>query len=148
MVAYIDVSFEGEEKQYGIRPGIAIAAPQVGLGVSLIYLNFVDEDDTHHQYFLANPKIITESNERSYLPAGEGCLSVKQEHPGIVPRARFVTVSATIYPTQEKIEIKAGGLLSICLQHEIDHLHGRLFYDRINPFSPDNIEKDWHQVER
>jgi peptide deformylase len=134
MISYVDASFNDEDDKYKIRPGIAIAAPQVGLNQRIIYINFEDEDG-HHNYLLANPVISKASSLMSFLKNGEGCLSVDDEKSGIVPRHFQIEVTAFDLFEEKEVVIECKNLLSICMQHEIDHLDGKLFYDRINPFN-------------
>ena len=65
-------------KQYGIRPGVGIAAPQVGVNKRMFAMNavdFLDEKETRYLFAIINPTILQKSKEMTYLPGGEGCLS-------------------------------------------------------------------------
>ena len=102
--------------------GIGLAAPQVGRSERLA---IVDVDD--QRYALINPEIVwEEGSERSE----EGCLSIPDIY-GDVDRAQRVLVRALDLEGKQ-IEIEATDLLARCLQHEIDHLHGRLFIDYLS----------------
>lgn len=140
MTTYIDACYYDEYKQYHIRPGIAVAAPQMGVNVNIIYIHFdetnADGTVTEHKYLLANPKILQQSVIESYLEHGEGCLSVKIHYEGYVYRAKKILVEAIDLFTNEVVQINMDNFLSICCQHEIDHLHGILFYDHINKENP------------
>ena len=82
-----------------------------------------------------NPKIVSYSNEMIAADVGEGCLSVNRDVEGHVPRYARVTVEG--YDIDgNKIKVRAREELSIAFQHEIDHLNGILFYDRINKDKP------------
>lgn len=131
MVSYIDACYNQQYQQYHILPGIAIAANQVGLDKKVIYVHF--NDGKEHKYLLANPKIIANSIGKCYLKNGEGCLSVRQTIKGHVARFNKIKVQAIdmLNNNQDTI-INAEALLSICLQHEIDHLSGILFYQKID----------------
>ena len=131
MVNYIDASYEERDQEFDIKGGIAIAAPQVGCDKKIIYLHFFDGQE-EQKYLLANPKIVATSVAMCYLKSGEGCLSVKKEYQGHVKRFNKVKVEAFDMLNNKPITINAEGLLSICLQHEIDHLSGILFYQRID----------------
>jgi len=138
MVNYIDACFFNQDEELGIRAGIAVAAPQVGCDKKIIYVHFIDINDVEHRYLLANPEIVATSVQKCYLAAGEGCLSVKKEHPGHIVRYNKIKVQALDMLNDNKpITIKAEGMLSICLQHEIDHLSGVLFYQHIDKKHPD-----------
>ena len=122
-------------KKYKLKEGVGVAAPQIGLNKRIFAVRAEDENEKLHEYVLANPKIISHSEELTYLPNGEGCLSVKKEIPGIVPRYKRLKITG--YNVDgELIEIKAKGFIGIILQHEIDHLNGKMFYDHINKASP------------
>lgn len=102
--------------------GIGLAAPQVGRSERLAV---VDVDD--QRFALINPEIVwEEGSERSE----EGCLSIPDIY-GDVDRAQRVLVRALDLEGKQ-IEIEATDLLARCLQHEIDHLHGRLFIDYLS----------------
>lgn len=88
---------------------------------------------------LVNPKITVSSVKKSYLAVGEGCLSVDDYHPGKVYRSYRITVEAYDGLKKENVTIKAEGFEAIVLQHEIDHLNGILFYDRIDKNDPDKV---------
>jgi peptide deformylase len=135
MVSYIDACYQKQDQKYNIRSGIALAAPQVGLLKKVIYIHF-DINKKEEKYLIANPKIIAESMMYAYITDGEGCLSVETEHKGVVQRRDRIVVDAFDLISQKPIHIDAQGILAICLQHEIDHLNGILFYDRINHNQP------------
>lgn len=120
--------------KYDIRPGIGLAAPQINVKKRMIVVLVEDENENLHEYALYNPKIVSHSVEMTHLEYGEGCLSVDRDVPGIVPRYARITVQATTYE-EEKISIRLKGLLSIVFQHEIDHLNGVMFYDRIEDYN-------------
>lgn len=104
----------------------------------MIAVHVEDEKGKLYSYALFNPKIVSHSVEKSYLKNGEGCLSVDEPHPGLVPRHARVTVKG-YNMNGEEVKIRLKGLPAIAFQHEIDHLNGILFYDRIdqeNPFGP------------
>lgn len=125
-------------QKYGLRPGIGLAAPQINVSKRMIAVHVEDEKGKLYSYALFNPKIVSHSVEKSYLKNGEGCLSVDEPHPGLVPRHARVTVKG-YNMNGEEVKIRLKGLPAIAFQHEIDHLNGILFYDRIdqeNPFGP------------
>ncbi|KIY21873.1 peptide deformylase [Mesobacillus subterraneus] len=122
-------------QKYGLRPGIGLAAPQINVSKRMIAVHLTDEKDNLISYALFNPKIISHSVERSYLTAGEGCLSVDETIPGYVPRYARVTVRGIDLEGQE-VKLRLKGLPAIVFQHEIDHLNGIMFYDHINKQDP------------
>jgi len=110
--------------------GVGLAAPQVGILRRLIIVGipagFEREDDPEVRLTLINPEIVKASG-RQVGP--EGCLSMPG-WVGDVPRSMHVTVKARDLDDRE-VRLKASGFLSRVLQHEIDHLDGILFIDRI-----------------
>lgn len=125
-------------EKYGLRPGIGLAAPQINVSKRMIAVHVEDDKERLYSYALFNPKIVSHSVELSYLQSGEGCLSVDEPHPGFVPRHARVTVKGYDLNGKEVI-VRLKGLPAIAFQHEIDHLNGILFYDKINkenPFAP------------
>ena len=123
------------EKHPEVRSGVGLAAPQIGKNIKLIAVYFND-GKKDIEYVLVNPKIVAESAQKCYLSSGEGCLSVPENHEGYVYRHFRIKVKAYNILTKKDEVIDARGYLSIVLQHEIDHLSGILYYDRINNFEP------------
>ena len=122
------------------REGVGLAAPQIGVKkrMLVVYYPTGEESRPYVQWQLVNPKIISNSIRKAYLSAGEGCLSVDAEHQGYVLRYFKIVVKAYDAAKEENVTITARGYEAIVLQHEMDHLDGILFYDRIdkrNPFS-------------
>lgn len=108
--------------------GIGLAAIQVGKSNSFIVYDIQQQDDVRNLQVLVNPRII--EMEGQIISENEGCLSVP-DYRSDVKRAERVLVEG--YDREGKPErIEADGLLAILLQHEIDHLEGRLFIDRIS----------------
>lgn len=145
MTNYVDASFLKSHELYGIRPGIAVAAPQLGLLKKIIYIHFSDHE-TEHRYLLANPEIISKSQMLACLSTGEGCLSVPIDHDGYIARNYKIVVKALDLFTGEQIEISATEWLSVCLQHEIDHLSGILYTDHINKKNPYYLDANWLMI--
>ncbi|MET3681987.1 peptide deformylase [Alkalibacillus flavidus] len=136
MVQFLKNSQDEEmAEKHNLRPGVGLAAPQLGLSKRMMAVHFTDENDRHYSYGLFNPKIHSHSVERTYLPNGEGCLSVDREVPGIVPRYARITVKATTLEGED-IKLRLKGFAAIVFQHEIDHLNGVMFYDHINDEDP------------
>ena len=127
---------EEKSEKYNLRPAVGLAAPQVGEFIQIIRV-MVDQDEGDPKiYLLANPKIIAHSVQQAALKGGEGCLSVEIVHEGFVKRAARITVRAYDILSQQETLIKEHGYAAIVLQHEIDHLNGILFYDRIDAKDP------------
>lgn len=118
-------------EKYNLRPGMGLAFPQLGILKRVIMIVHEEEPQVFTNYVVINPKIISNSQEIIAAEAGEGCLSVNRDVDGHVPRFARVTVEG--YDLEgNKIRIRAREELSIAFQHEIDHLDGILFYDRID----------------
>ncbi|MDJ0852022.1 MAG: peptide deformylase [Myxococcota bacterium] len=111
------------------EPGIGLAAPQVGEAVRLIVVDteWTEEDAERNPLVLVNPDL---SDAEGKITWTEGCLSVP-DFQADVERAEKVVLTATDLDGQE-VRIEAEGLQAVCFQHEIDHLDGRLFIDRIS----------------
>lgn len=139
-------------EKYDLRPAVGIAGVQIGLlkRICAIYVKNYDEDgnSTHDDsYALVNPRIISHTQKQSYLKDGEGCLSVDYNVEGYVPRYAKVTVKGYDVLTDKEVTIVARGFLAICLQHELDHFDGKLFYDHINKEHPKMPIKDAMVIE-
>ncbi|MEK5231276.1 peptide deformylase [Lysinibacillus sp. FSL K6-0232] len=128
-------------KKYKLRPGSGLSANQIGLDKRMFAVLFNDHEQRQEMMFI-NPKIISHSVNMIYLPEGEGCLSVNRPVHGFVPRYERIKVKAYDIHGQEFI-MSLQGYGAIVVQHEMDHLNGIMFYDRINkenPFKlPDNV---------
>ena len=138
MLKYVDDSTVEEiaEKE-NLRPAVGISAIQIGIPKKMTAIILKDgEGNKICEYALINPKIISNSLEKAYLEAGEGCLSVNRSHEGYVYRSARVKVKAYDLLQEKEIIIKAEGYLAIVLQHELDHFKGILFYDHINKTDP------------
>jgi len=136
MIEYLTNSqIEEKAEKYDLRPGMGLAAIQ--LGIPKRYLTIVHEvdDGVFDNYVIVNPKIVSSSIEKIYVEDGEGCLSVNRETIGIVPRHARITVEG-YDPKGNKISIRAREELAIAFQHEIDHLNGILFIDHIDKNNP------------
>ena len=115
-------------------PGIGLAASQVNVHQQLLVLD-VSEEKNERRVFI-NPKILSSDGSQTYQ---EGCLSV----PGIfadVDRAESIRVQAQDV-TGKSFTLDADGLLAVCIQHEMDHLIGKLFVDYLSPLKRDMVRK-------
>ncbi len=113
--------------------GIGLAAPQVGIGLRVVV---VADDETRRARVLVNPTIVEQGGQAS---AEEGCLSI----PGIfapVTRATWVKIEARD-ASGDLVTIDAKGLRARVLQHELDHLDGILFIDRVDPVTRDRLKR-------
>ena len=136
MLNYVDRStIEEIAEKEDLRPAVGISAIQIGIPLKMTAIIIKDEEGNKVcEYALVNPRIVSESVEKAYMDAGEGCLSVVGEHEGFVYRSARVKVKAYDILQEKDIVIKAEGYLAIVLQHELDHFKGILFYDRITTY--------------
>jgi peptide deformylase len=108
--------------------GIGLAAPQVGRSIRLIVVDIAGEEEEKNPYFLFNPTVV---DPKGACAAEEGCLSV----PGVwadVERPETITVEYLDKDGKRQVLKRIDGLLARCIQHEIDHLDGVLFVDKIS----------------
>ena len=133
-------------EKYGIRPGVGIAAPQVGIAKRMFAMNcvdFLDEKQTKYSYTVINPEIIAKSELMVYLPGGEGCLSVNRNTEGLVtPRHYKIIAKCALFDTiTEKVrnvKLTLEGYPAIVFQHENDHLDGIMYVDKM--FKPEELD--------
>ena len=136
MVDHLTFSqIEEYEKKYDLRPGMGLAFPQLGINKRIIVIVYEVDEETFENYVFINPKIVSYSSEMIAAEAGEGCLSVNREIEGHVPRHARVTVEG-FDENGNKIKVRAREDLALAFQHEIDHLDGILFFDRIDKKKP------------
>lgn len=133
-------------EQYNLRPGVGLAAPQIGLNKRLFVVHFEDQNEKQFSYQLINPKIVSHSVEKAYLTSGEGCLSVDREVEGYVPRYARITVHA-FDQDGNKVKLRLRGYAAIVFQHEIDHLNGIMFYDHIEKSNPYHVPENTKAIE-
>lgn len=144
MMEYVRNSIDEETaKKYGLRPAVGLAAPQINVPKRMTAIHTMDEKNKKlHSYMLVNPKIVSHSEELTYLPMGEGCLSIDRVVEGYVMRYKRITVDTYLLKddgTVEKARLRLKGYPAIVAQHEIDHLNGILFPDRINQKNPFHV---------
>lgn len=122
-------------KKYCLRPGMGLAAPQVGVNKNFFVVCHEEKEGVFKDYVVINPKIVSHSEELIYASEGEGCLSVNRDVEGIVPRYARITVEGRDVDNNP-VRFRAREELAIAFQHEIDHLNGILFFDKIDPKNP------------
>lgn len=131
-------------EKLGLRGGVGLAAPQLDVSrriIAVLVPNAEDEEGNPPkeayalQEIMYNPKIVSHSVQEAAIEGGEGCLSVDREVPGYVVRHARVTVEY-VDKNGDKQKVKLKGFNAIVVQHEIDHINGIMFYDRIDPEHP------------
>lgn len=121
--------------------GVGLAATQVNIHQRIIVIDISEEKD--QPVCLINPEIMDSLGEEE---SDEGCLSV----PGIfepVTRAETIKVKA-LDKRGESFELEADGLLAVCIQHEMDHLLGKLFVDYLSPLKRQRIKKKMQKMHK
>jgi peptide deformylase len=120
-------------------PGIGLAATQVNIHQRIVVIDISENHD--EPLCLINPEIVTKTGQTQ---SEEGCLSVP-EYYADVTRAETVMVKA-LNKEGEAFELEAEGILAICIQHEIDHLNGKMFVDYLSPLKQQRIRKKLEKV--
>jgi len=121
--------------------GIGLAATQVDIHQRIIVIDVSEE--RNERLVLINPEILGKCGETGIE---EGCLSIPEQR-ALVPRAEKVSVRA-LNREGEQFELDADGLLAICIQHEIDHLEGKLFIDYLSPLKRQRIRQKLEKLAR
>lgn len=114
---------------------MGLSANQIGLNKRMFAALLSDDQGNDREVALFNPKIVSHSTAMVYLPESEGCLSVDRVVQGFVPRYEKVQVKA-IDEKGKEVKLRFKGFDAIVMQHELDHLNGVMFYDRINKEHP------------
>lgn len=136
MVMYLRLSQDEEyAEKNNIRAGMGLAAVQLGVLKRFFVISYKNEDGTFEEYMVVNPKVVSHSEELIYVEEGEGCLSVNRYVEGIVPRHARITVE---YQDENGnlVTKRVREEIAIAFQHEIDHLNGLLFTDKIDKKNP------------
>jgi peptide deformylase len=123
-------------------PGIGLAATQVNVPLQVIVIDVSDDKD--QLLVFINPKVTDESDDSKVYQ--EGCLSV----PGVyddVERPDRVTITA-LNEKGEKFTLKADGLLAVCIQHEMDHLKGKVFVQYLSRLKQSRIKSKMLKLDR
>jgi peptide deformylase len=125
-------------------PGIGLAAIQIGQPQRLFVIDLAKQEAPKAPMVLINPEILSRSEEISVYE--EGCLSIpeyyeKVERPASV-RLRYQDLKGGVH------EIDADGLLATCVQHELDHLDGKLFIDYLSKLKRDRVMKKFTKIAR
>ncbi|MGA0534040.1 peptide deformylase [Hansschlegelia sp. KR7-227] len=122
--------------------GIGLAAIQIGEAKRVVVIDLAGKDETPEPLVFINPEIVASSEERQVYE--EGCLSIPDYYEEVERPAR-ATVRFLDREGAEQ-EIEADGLLSVCIQHEIDHLNGVLFIDHISRLKRDRVTKKFEKA--
>lgn len=125
-------------------PGIGLAAIQIGVPERLVVIDLAKKDEPRDPQLFINPEIVSASEETSVYE--EGCLSIPEYYEEVTRpasvRVRFLDRAGKVQ------EIDADGLLATCLQHEIDHLDGKLFIDYLSKLKRDRVIKKFTKQQK
>lgn len=121
--------------------GVGLAATQINFHRRLVVIDVSEQ--RNQPMIIINPVIVEYSGEEV---SEEGCLSVPETHAE-VKRAEFVTLEYLDIEGKQQI-LKAEGLLAVCIQHEIDHLNGKLFIDYLSPLKQKRIKTKLEKLQR
>jgi peptide deformylase len=123
-------------------PGVGLAATQVDVHEQLIV---IDTSDTHDQLrVFINPEIVWASEDRQIYD--EGCLSVPGIYDGVERPSRVKVRALDL--DGKSFEVEADGLLAVCIQHEMDHLKGKVFVEYLSPLKRNRIKSKLLKEER
>lgn len=145
-LVYLEMSQNEEIAElYNLRAGMGLSFCQIG---DMRRIFVVSEDYGNNEfgrYIIINPKIISHSEELVYVGEGEGCLSVNRETIGIVPRYARIKIGA--YDIDGNyFEMRVREDIAIAFQHELDHLDGILFTDKIDPKNPFKNKNNMREI--
>ena len=125
-------------------PGIGLAAIQIGVAQRVIVMDLAREDEPKTPRYFVNPEIVWASDET--LPYEEGCLSIPDYHEIVVRPSkvgvRWLDLNGN--PTERELD----GLFATCIQHEIDHLNGKLFIDHLSRLKRERVIKKFTKQAR
>lgn len=123
-------------KKYELRPAVGLAAPQIGINKRMFAMVCNDIGSEELCILpIINPEILTKSKKMTYLPGGEGCLSVDRETTGLTPRHKEIMIKGMVLDPRtndlKNVKMRLTGFPAIVFQHEFDHLEGILYTDKM-----------------
>ncbi len=147
MIYHVEDSIKPGSK---FRPAVGVAAIQYGIPKRMFYIYIEDGyGGVLFRDLLINPKIISKSNDLVALKDGEGCLSVKESDPGqkgYVKRSLRIIVEGYSYFEKKVVRYDKSNYVAIVLQHELDHLEGKLFIDHLDHKHPWKKDKNLYII--
>ena len=133
---YLEMSqIEEEREKYNLRAGMGLSFVQLGIPKRIFVVSEEIDENKFERYVLINPIVKSKSEELIYVAEGEGCLSINYVVEGIVPRHARLTVEA-YDENGELFDLRVREDMAVAFQHELDHLDGILFIDRIDKKDP------------
>lgn len=146
MLDYLKMSQTDEYmKKYDLRPGMGLSYVQIGVLERIFVICNEKAKGEFENYIVINPEILSTSEELIYVGEGEGCLSINRDVEGIVPRFARCTFKAYDINGKE-YTIRVREEIAIAFQHELDHLNGILFPDRIDPKFPFKNQNNMREI--
>ena len=143
-LTYLEMSqIEEYSEKYDLRPGMGLSFVQIGILKRIFVVSEEIEEGKFNRYVVINPRVKSMSEELIYVGEGEGCLSVNREVEGIVPRHARITVEA-YDENGDLYDIRVREDVAVAFQHELDHLDGILFVDKIDKKNPYNRSHLYH----
>ena len=122
-------------------PGIGLAATQVNIHKELVVVDVTQEKN--QPYCFINAEIIHQEGKVVWQ---EGCLSVPEYHDDVERAEKIIVKAQDQY--DKTFELEAEGLLAVCIQHELDHLQGKLFVDYLSPLKRQRITKKFKKLKK
>jgi len=125
-------------------PGIGLAAPQIGILERLIVMDCADKEETPEPIVMFNPEVILSSDDENVHE--EGCLSIPDQFADVTRPAEVKVgwIDSDGNPREQEFD----GLWATCVQHEIDHLNGKLFIDYLKPLKRQMITRKMQKLKR
>jgi peptide deformylase len=123
-------------------PGIGLAAIQIGVAQRMVVIDLAKKDEPKEPIVLINPEVIKASDEVSVYE--EGCLSIPDYYEEVERPTRITFRFMDL--NGKTAELEADGLLATCVQHEIDHLDGKLFIDYLSKLKRDRVMKKFSKI--
>ncbi len=125
-------------------PGIGLAAPQIGILERLIVMDCADKEETPEPIVMFNPEVILSSDDENIHE--EGCLSIPDQFADVTRPAEVKVgwIDSDGNPREQEFD----GLWATCVQHEIDHLNGKLFIDYLKPLKRQMITRKMQKLKR
>jgi peptide deformylase len=125
-------------------PGIGLAAIQIGVAQRVVTIDLSKKEEAKEPVIFINPEIIASSEETSAYE--EGCLSIPEYYEEVTRPAR-VTIRYTDIKGEVQ-QMEAEGLMATCIQHEIDHLDGKLFIDYLSKLKRDRVMTKFRKIQK
>lgn len=141
MIEYVRLSQNESQEvnkkinKHTLIPAVGLSAIQIGVPLQMFYVLYHDHQNIKHEFAFINPKIVSHSALQTFISNEEGCLSVRgkkaEQFSGYVLRYFEISLTAYDYLQKKHVKVTAIGLPAVILQHELDHLHGILYIQKL-----------------